>query len=106
MSLQYDETPPEEWSRGLVGFKPTAVFDVAQTEGEPLPELETAATGDAGDLVSTLTDAADDLGVTVKIVDADEWKHGEAMGVCRYQYRLRSNRSSRRRRKRIRRIWR
>ena len=41
----YDETPPEEWSHGFVGFKPTAVFDVAQTEGEPLPELETEATG-------------------------------------------------------------
>ncbi len=25
----YDETPPEEWSKGLVGFKPTAVFDIS-----------------------------------------------------------------------------
>ena len=33
-----------EW----VGFKPTAVFDVSQTEGEPLPESETEATGDSG----------------------------------------------------------
>ena len=30
---RYDETPPDEWSRGLVGFKPTAVFDVSQTGG-------------------------------------------------------------------------
>lgn len=36
---------PEEWSKGLVGFKPAPVFDVSQTEGEPLPELDTAATG-------------------------------------------------------------
>jgi len=42
---EYDETPPDEWSNGLVGFKPTSVFDVSQTEGEPLPELETEATG-------------------------------------------------------------
>ena len=83
---EYDETPPEGWSRGLVGFKPTAVFDVAQTEGEPLPELETEATGDTGGLVPSLIDAADDLGVTVEIVNADEWDHGEAMGICRYQY--------------------
>lgn len=80
---EYDKTSPEEWSKGLVGFKPTAVFDVSQTEGEPLPELETDATGDADGLVPTLTEAADELGVTVRIVDADEWEHGHAKGVCK-----------------------
>jgi hypothetical protein len=65
---EYYETPPEEWSEGLVGFKPAPVFDVSQTEGEPLPDLDTEATGDAGDLVEQLTAAADDLGVTVRIV--------------------------------------
>ena len=79
---EYDETVPDEWSKGLVGFKPTAVFDVSQTNGEPLPELETEATGDAEDLVPTLTDAASDLGVTVRIVEADDWEHGNAMGIC------------------------
>ena len=78
----YDETPPEEWSEGLVGFKPAPVFDVSQTEGEPLPDLDTEATGDAGDLVEQLTAAADDLGVTVRIVPAEEWTHGEAKGIC------------------------
>jgi len=34
---EYDETP-EEWSEGLVGFKPAPVFDISQTEGEPLPD--------------------------------------------------------------------
>jgi len=53
---EYDETPPEEWSKGLVGFNPVPVFDVSQTEGEPLPDLDTEATGDAGDLVEQLTD--------------------------------------------------
>ena len=33
---EYDETPPEEWSEGLVGVKPVPVFDGSQTEGEPL----------------------------------------------------------------------
>jgi hypothetical protein len=79
---EYDETPPEEWSKGLVGFKPTAVFDISQTEGEPLPELETEATGDAEDLVPALTDAADTLCVTVRIVDTADWEHGDAKGVC------------------------
>ncbi|MDS0296552.1 ArdC-like ssDNA-binding domain-containing protein [Halogeometricum luteum] len=80
---EYDETPPEEWSKGLVGFKPAPVFDVSQTEGEPLPELETAAFGDADDLVPALKDAADELGVTVRIVDVDDWDHGDAKGVCK-----------------------
>ncbi len=79
---EYDETLPEEWSKGLVGFKPAPVFDVSQTEGEPLPELETEATGDASDLVNRLTDIADELGVTVRIVPEDEWTHGEAKGIC------------------------
>ncbi|RKD88638.1 M78 family metallopeptidase domain-containing protein [Halopiger aswanensis] len=79
----YDETPPEEWSRGLVGFKPAPVFDISQTKGEPLPDLETEATGDAGNLVPQLIDAADELGVTVRILPEEEWAHGEARGVCK-----------------------
>jgi len=72
----YDETPPEEWSKGLVGFRPASVFDISQTDGEPLPDLDTEATGDAGDLVSQLTDAADEIGVTVRIVPAEEDARG------------------------------
>ena len=78
----YDETPPEEWSEGLVGFKPTPVFDISQTAGDPLPDLDTDATGDADGLVDRLTDAAETLGVTVRIVSQDEWTHGEAKGIC------------------------
>ncbi|WP_226024056.1 ArdC-like ssDNA-binding domain-containing protein [Halomicrobium salinisoli] len=79
---EYDEIPPEEWSEGLVGFKSSPVFDVSQTEGEPLPELDREATGDPGDLVSRLIDAADDLDVTVRVVPQEEWTHGAAKGVC------------------------
>ncbi|WP_096396475.1 ArdC-like ssDNA-binding domain-containing protein [Halorubrum trapanicum] len=81
----YDETPPEEWSKGLVGFKPTAVFDVSQTEGEPLPELETEAAGDADGLVPALLDAATTLDIDVRVVDAAEWEHGDAKGVCKHR---------------------
>ncbi|WP_226023966.1 ArdC-like ssDNA-binding domain-containing protein [Halomicrobium salinisoli] len=79
---EYDETPPEEWSKGLVGFKPAPVFDVSQTEGEPLPDLDREATGDSGDLVPQLIDAADELDVTVRVVPQEEWTHGAAKGVC------------------------
>jgi len=79
---EYDETPPEEWSKGAVSFRPVPVFDISQTEGEPLPELETAARGDAAALFPTVTGAADTLGVQVSVVGADEWEHGRAKGVC------------------------
>jgi len=36
-------------------------------------------------LVLALTDAADDLGVTVEIVDATEWEHSDAEGICKHQ---------------------
>ncbi|MCO8242993.1 ArdC-like ssDNA-binding domain-containing protein [Haladaptatus sp. AB643] len=79
----YDGTPPDEWSKGLVGFKPAAIFDISQTEGKPLPELETEAIGNADSLVPALLDVADDLNVTVNIVDSEDWEHGDAKGVCK-----------------------
>ena len=84
----YDETPPEEWSDGLVGFQPAPVFDVSQTEGEPLPALDTAATGDSGELVPALFDAGDRLDLEVRRVDPAEWDHGEARGVCTRRHHL------------------
>ena len=80
----YDETPSEEWSKGLVGFQPTAVFDVSQTEGEPLPELDMAAAGEAEALVPALLAGAENLGVEAKVVSVAEWAHGDAKGVCTY----------------------
>jgi hypothetical protein len=79
---EYDETPPEVWSKGLVGFRPVPVFDVSQTEGEPLPELNTAASGDGAELVSALLDAAEDFDLDVRIVEPAAWDHGDAKGVC------------------------
>ncbi|WP_135306031.1 zincin-like metallopeptidase domain-containing protein [Haloarcula amylovorans] len=79
---EYDETEPDEWSRGLVGFRPTSVFDISQTDGEPLPDLETEAYGDADGLVENLLSATDAIGVDATIVAPDEWKHGSARGVC------------------------
>ena len=47
-----------------------------------MPDLNTEATGDSGDLVAHLTDAADELDVTVRIVSEAEWSHGDAKGIC------------------------
>jgi hypothetical protein len=82
IGCEYDETPPEEWDEGLVGFKPAPVFDVSQTEGEPLPELDTAAQGDPGNLVTRLRNVAAPLGLTVRIVPPGRWDHGSARGIC------------------------
>ena len=62
---------------------PIKIGHGSQTEGDPLPDLDTEATGDADGFVDRLTDAADTLGVTERIVSADEWKHGEAKGICK-----------------------
>jgi hypothetical protein len=80
---EYDETSSDEWSKGLVGFRPVPVFDISQTEGEPLPELETAATGDGETLVSALLEAAEALELEVRVVEEEDWSHGEAKGVCK-----------------------
>jgi len=42
---EYDETPPDEWSNGLVGFKPTSVFDVSPDRGRTTTRSKTEATG-------------------------------------------------------------
>jgi hypothetical protein len=81
------ESDPEEWDRGVVGFKPTSVFDVSQTEGEPLPELETATDAGAVDdptrLRERLLEVANDIDVDARIVDPDDWTHGDARGICK-----------------------
>ncbi len=86
---QYDETPPAAWSEGLVGFKPAPVFDVSQTAGEPLPELPTAASGEAEDLVDALVGAAEPLALQVRVVEPADWAYGPAKGRCQ----ARSNRA-------------
>ncbi|WP_323173242.1 DUF955 domain-containing protein [Natrialba sp. PRR66] len=82
---EYDDTPPEEWSKGLVGFRPAPVFDISQTKGESLPELETEATGEADELVLALLKGAPMLDMEVEVVSPAEWPHGDARGVCQYR---------------------
>lgn len=80
-----DETPPAEWSKGVVGFRPVPVFDVSQTTGEPLPSLDTKVYGDAHRLVPALLDAAEPLELQSELVTPTEWSHGSADGICEYR---------------------
>lgn len=76
------DVPKGEWKKGIVGFRPVPVFDISQTEGEPLPEVDMAATGDASDLYPAVEAAASEKGYDYELVDEDEWTRGTARGVC------------------------
>ena len=65
LHCEFDDTEPDEWEKGLGRFRPAPVFDVSQTEREPLPELETETTGNA--LVSRRALDRELLDETIKI---------------------------------------
>ena len=75
------EKPSEEWPRKVVGFRSVAVFDISQTEGEPLPELHRKADGEADWLLDILLQVAAEWTVEVRIIADEEWPHGSAWGV-------------------------
>jgi hypothetical protein len=79
------DTPQADWPEDVVGFRPVPVFDIAQTAGEPLPELDTNARGGDEDLLERVVEAGrDDLDLTVDLVPPETWGHGEAAGVCEH----------------------
>ena len=73
-------------------FRSVSVFDVSDTEGEPLPdisELVREVDGDAYGLIGHLTALADAEGFTVDMVDAaaDPVLKGGAYGYCQHDKR-------------------
>lgn len=81
----HEDADTDEWSEGVVGFRPGMVFDVSQTEGEPLPESpDVDARADdeahAEAVLAQLMEAADALGYDVTVVDPAEWER-EAKAV-------------------------
>ena len=52
--------------KGLMCFRHAAVFDISQTDGEPLPDLEIKARGDADELVPALLETTDTLEVDIE----------------------------------------
>jgi len=75
------DVPTDEWEREVIAFKPVPVFDVAQTEGKPLRELNMAAHGDVSALSSALVAVAQERGYDHSLVPEAEWSHGSARGV-------------------------
>jgi len=61
---QADETKPG--ARVLSGFKPVPVFDIRQTDGEPLPEVCSRLQGDEPGVYTQLIAVAHSIGYTVE----------------------------------------
>lgn len=62
--------PTEEKTRAIAGFRAVYVFDIEQTEGEPLPELTSATTGDVGEHRTRLDAFIVAQGITVEASDS------------------------------------
>ncbi len=82
--LRRREDPDSELGekrRAVVAFRQTYVFDIAQTDGEPLPEVATRLVGeDPHDAYSGLSGVASGMGWTVERAHLD----GEKNGDCTY----------------------
>lgn len=63
-SEQADDT--KSGTRVLSGFKPVPVFDIRQTDGEPLPEICSRLQGDDPGVYSELIAVANSIGYTVE----------------------------------------
>jgi hypothetical protein len=68
-------------ARTVVGFRAAYVFDIAQTEGDPLPEPSDAA-GDPGAHTIGLKRAILDRGITIESVDDLDGALGTSSGGC------------------------
>ncbi|MDF1597700.1 MAG: toprim domain-containing protein [Acidimicrobiia bacterium] len=76
----------EDEERRVVGFRVVHVFDIAQTDGEPLPEVPVALV--EGDLPShwdQVSELITDAGFELQVADLD--RLGEANGITDWQHR-------------------
>lgn len=76
----------DEEDRRVVGFRVVHVFDIAQTDGEPLPEVPVALV--EGDLPShwdQVSGLIADAGFDLQVADLD--RLGEANGITDWQHR-------------------
>jgi len=64
------------WEYFVYGFRPVSVFDVSQTEGEPLPELDHDAKPDDRDgkeLMEKAKEVAEEFGIDFEYKSPEEW---------------------------------
>ncbi len=76
----------DEEERRVVGFRVVHVFDLAQTDGEPLPEVPaTLLQGDLPSQWEQLSGLITDTGFDLKVADLD--RLGEANGITDWEHR-------------------
>jgi N-terminal domain of anti-restriction factor ArdC/IrrE N-terminal-like domain len=63
-----------------ISFKSVSVFDISQTDGDPLPEIATKLSGDDNGVLNALKEFALGQGFTLKEEDL-----GEVNGSCSYR---------------------
>jgi hypothetical protein len=80
-SEKSDETKPG--ARVLSGFKPVPVFDIRQTDGEPLPEVCSRLHGDEPGVYTQLIAVAHSIGYTVE----EDYLTGGTNGDCSFTER-------------------
>ena len=77
-------TDEGEECRPIVGFRPVPVFDIAQTDGEPLPEVCRTLDGDdPAALFARLADRATRMGYALEVTELP----GTTNGDCSYARR-------------------
>jgi antirestriction protein ArdC len=77
-----DDTKPG--ARLLFGFKPVPVFDIRQTDGEPLPEVCSRLQGDEPGVYTQLIAVARSIGYTVQ----EDYLTGGTNGDCNFTEHL------------------
>ena len=76
----------EEQERRVVGFRAVHVFDISQTDGDPLPEVRTALLkGDLPAHWGKVTELITSAGFTLEVADTD--RLGEANGITDWRDR-------------------
>lgn len=76
-----DSQDPDSPEWVLAGFKPVSVFDVSQTDGEPLPQIIHPLYGEDSGLFQALLDFAAQESIPVTRIPSEEIG---ANGVCRF----------------------
>lgn len=80
MVYKKDDAEAGTEERQVRGFKAVPVFDIAQTDGEPLPEVCSRLHGDAPAGYDQLVEVAHSIGYTVE----EDYLPGETNGDCTY----------------------
>lgn len=79
-----EEKDERDWVEGLAGFKPVPVFDISQTEGKPLPEIDADPSGGNPKILDAVKEAAEPLEIDLEVSEPENWNRN-CKGFARFQ---------------------